>query len=86
MAKKIVALIVSLSFLCTISCQSYRYGPPQTMATKQAAVPFGNNASEFETFGEKEGDPIGQWLVIGIVGAIAVGSAVLVPLYLNDKL
>ncbi len=41
---------------------------------------------DFETGAYREKDPTGMWIIGILAGAAIVGSAVFIPLYVNDKL
>lgn len=82
MLRKFLCLIVSISFLVSCSGSHMSFVPknPYTSALSNQAK------DEFETGAYREKDPTGMWVIGILAGAAIIGSAILVPLYINDKL
>jgi hypothetical protein len=67
-----------------IACQSSTWALKPN--TAHNALSSNQAQDEFETGAYREKDPAGMWIIAVIGGIVLVGSAVLVPLYVNDKL
>ncbi|EKD41513.1 MAG: hypothetical protein ACD_73C00685G0003 [uncultured bacterium] len=76
-----LTLIISLT-----ACQSSTWGMRPQSAFGKNAVLQNQARDEFETNSDHEKDPTGMWIIAILGGAALVGSAILVPMMMNDKL
>jgi hypothetical protein len=84
MISKSLLLILLLSLLANISCQTFAYGPPRTAHARNAAQ---SDPQTFDSMEKKDKkDPLGTLLLIGFGIAAGIASATLVPLALTHKL
>lgn len=82
---KFLSLLVALSLLSTASCGSMRYGGMDGMSSMNA-MKANSARGDYDMSGSEDDDPVGTWVFVTLVVAAGVASAVLVPLYLTDKL
>lgn len=70
-----------------ISCGGSQWAfAPKTSHNAGNSLTQNQARDEFETGAYREKDPSGMWIIAVIAGAAIVGSAILVPLYVNDQL
>lgn len=81
MKKKFLGILVGFLWVLQMGCQGFTYNHPQSGVYGRKAS---NRAQgDFELPDEK---PKNLWLLVGIVGGIAIGSAVVGTLYVTERL
>lgn len=83
MKKKYLGILVGFLWVLQMGCQGFTYNHPQFGVHGRKVANANQAQGDFELPDEK---PKNLWLLVGVVGGLAVGSAVVGTLYVTDKL